>query len=229
MSAISVSEDTLRTLKNLASINQSLLFTSGNTLSTINSSNNVLCTAQISEDLPAEFGIYDLNNLLGTLSLFNNPQLDINSTDGYMTIRDGENASTTVKYTFASRNLIKVPPKNHITLPSEDVSFTLDADTLAKLQKASSVMGLQYLFVNGSGGVITVELGKPSDANSNRFKIVVGETPHEFSFIFLMENIKLLPDDYDVVISSQCISQFTSVNSNRTYWISTETGSKFNS
>lgn len=227
MSAISVSEDTLRTLKNLASINQSLLFTSGNTLSTINSSNNVLCTAKISEDLPSEFGIYDLNNLLGTLSLFTNPELDINHSEGYMTIRDGSNAKTTVKYTFASKNLIKVPPKSHITLPSEDVSFTLDADTLAKLQKASSVMGLQYLFVNGSGGVITVELGKPSDANSNRFRIEVGETSHEFSFIFLMENIKLLPDDYNVVISSQCISQFTSVNSNRTYWISTETGSKF--
>tara|TARA_B100000131_G_scaffold139789_1_gene136059 strand:- start:1633 stop:2322 length:690 start_codon:yes stop_codon:yes gene_type:complete len=229
MSAISVSEDTLRTLKNLASINQSLLFTSGNTLSTINSSNNVLCTAKISEDLPAEFGIYDLNNLLGTLSLFANPQLDINSSEGYMTIRDGENTGTTVKYTFASRNLIKVPPKNHITLPSEDVSFTLEADTLSKLQKASSVMGLQYLFVNGSDGVITVELGKPSDANSNRFRIVVGDTSHEFSFIFLMENIKLLHDDYNVVISSHCISQFTSSNSNRTYWISTETGSKFNS
>ena len=90
-------------------------------------------------------------------------------------------------------------------------------------------MGLQYLFVNGSEGVITVELGKPNDTNSNRFRIVVGDTSHEFSFIFLMENIKLLPDDYDVVISSQCISQFTSSNSNRTYWISTETGSKFNS
>ena len=123
--------------------------------------------------------------------------------------------------------MYKRQPKNHITLPSEDVLFPLDADTLAKLQKASSVMGLQHLFVNGSGGVITVELGKPNDTNSNRFKIVVGETSHEFSFIFLMENIKLLPDDYDVVISSQCISQFTSVNSNRTYWISTESGSKF--
>lgn len=229
MSAISVSEDTLRTLKNLASINQSLLFTSGNTLSTINSSNNVLCTTKITEDLPSEFGIYDLNNLLGTLSLFTNPQLEINSDGGYMTIRDGSNSSTTVRYTFASRNLIKVPPKNHITLPSEDVSFTLNADTLAKLQKASSVMGLQYLCVNGSGGVITIELDKPNDINSNRFSIVVGETSHEFSFIFLMENIKLLPDDYNVVISSQCISQFTSVNSNRTYWIATETGSKFTS
>ncbi len=227
MATISVSDETMRTLKNLASINQGLLFTADNTLSTINSSNNVLCTAKIAETFPSEFGIYDLNNLIGTFSLFENPQIEINDAEAYMTIRDGDNVSTTVKYRFAPKNLIKVPPKNHIDLPSEDVSFTLDVETLAKLQKASSVMGLQYLFVNGSNGVITVELGKPGDANSNRFRIEVGETPHTFSFIFLMDNIKLLPDDYNVVISSQCISQFTSVNSNRDYWISTETGSKF--
>lgn len=227
MTTISVSEETMRTLKNLASINQGLLFTSDNTLSTINSSNNVLCTARITETFPFEFGIYDLNNLLGTFSLFENPQIEVNQEEGYMTIRDGNTKSTNVRYRFAPKNLIKVPPKNHIDLPSQDVEFTLDVETLSKLQKASSVMGLQHLFVNGSEGVITVELGKPGDVNSNRFSIEVGETSHDFSFIFLMDNIKLLPDDYNVVISSQCISQFTSVNSNRNYWISTETGSKF--
>lgn len=227
MTSISVSEDTMKTLKNLASINQGLLFTAGNTLSTINSSNNVLCTTQITEKFPVEFGIYDLNNLLGTFSLFHNPQIEINEEESYMTIRDGDNVSTTVRYRFAPKNLIKVPPQNHIDLPSKDVFFTLSSDVLSKLQRASSVMGLQYLFVNGTSGVITVELGKPEDKNSNRYSIVVGETEHEFSFIFLMENIKLLSDDYNVVISEKCISEFTSVNSNRRYWISTETGSRF--
>jgi len=222
---ISLSKETLTTLKNFGSIGKSLLFPSGNTLSTINSGNSLLSTVRIDETIPNTFAIYNLNDLVATLSLFKDPKITIE--DQYMIIRDEDNNDTEVKYLFCNPKVIKTPPKSSITLPSEDVLFTLDIDTLNRIKKASSVMGLQYLYVNGSEGKISLELGKYNSVNGNLFRIVVGDTSHEFSFKYVMENINLIPDDYKVVISSQFISQFTSLNSNRKYWISTESGSKF--
>ena len=221
---ISLSKETLTTLKNFASINTSLLFRSGNTLSTMNSGNSILSTTRIDETIPNTFAISDLKDLVGTLSLFEDPKITIE--DQYMIIRDEDNNDTEVKYLYCSPSRIKTPPSS-INLPSEDVLFTLDIDTFNKIKKASSVMGLQYLFVNGSEGKISLELGEPINSFSNRFRMVLGDTPHEFSFIFMMKNLLLIPDDYQVVISSECIAQLTSLNSNRRYWVSTEAGSKF--
>ena len=62
---------------------------------------------------------------------------------------------------------------------------------------------------------------------SNEFAIVVGETDSEFIFNFKVENIKIIPGAYNVVISSKLLAQFTNENHNLKYFIALEPDSTF--
>ena len=55
-----LSDSTLSLLKNFSTINQSILFKKGNKLRTISVMKNILAEATIAEELPKDFGIYDL-------------------------------------------------------------------------------------------------------------------------------------------------------------------------
>ena len=64
-----LSNETLSVLKNFASINQGILFKPGKTIRTISTHKNILAEAVVSEEIPKEFGVYDLNNFFSVLSL----------------------------------------------------------------------------------------------------------------------------------------------------------------
>ena len=58
---------TLTVLKNFADINNSILVKEGTQLRTISVAKNILAEANVEEDFPREFGIYDLNQFLNAL------------------------------------------------------------------------------------------------------------------------------------------------------------------
>jgi hypothetical protein len=62
---------------------------------------------------------------------------------------------------------------------------------------------------------------------SNDFSIVVGETDSEFVFNFKVENIKILPGSYDVVVSSKLLSRFSNQDFDLKYYIALEPDSTF--
>ena len=64
-----ISDKTLTLLKNFSNINQSILFKQGKELRTISVMKNILAEATIEEDVPKDFGIYDLNQFLNGLAL----------------------------------------------------------------------------------------------------------------------------------------------------------------
>ena len=68
-----LSDKTTLLLKNFSSINQSILFKSGNKLRSMSVMKNILAEATIQEDIPKDFGIYDLNQFLNGLSLHQSP------------------------------------------------------------------------------------------------------------------------------------------------------------
>ena len=59
-----LSDNTLSLLKNFSTINQSILFKQGSKLRTISVMKNILAEATVDEELPKDFGIYDLNQFL---------------------------------------------------------------------------------------------------------------------------------------------------------------------
>ena len=218
-----LSDKTLSVLKNFSTINQSILFKQGNKLRTISVMKNILAEATITEELPKDFGIYDLNQFLNGLALHQSPELDF-ANDGHVVIKEGRMRS---KYFFADPNVIITPPEKAIDLPSEDVSFELRTEQLDKLLKAAAVYQLPDLAVVGGEGVVKIVVRDKKNDTSNEFAVVVGETDKEFSFNFKVENIKILPGTYDVIVSQKLLSRFASKNHDLTYYIALEPDSTF--
>jgi hypothetical protein len=218
-----LSDKTLTLLKNFSSINQSILFKQGNSLRTISVMKNILAEATIEEDLPKDFGIYDLNQFLNGLNLHQNAELDFQN-DNYVVIKEGKSRS---KYFFADPNVIVTPPDKDIALPSEDVCFLLDTKELDKLLKAAAVYQLPDLSVVGEAGVVKLVVRDKKNDTSNDFSVVVGETDEVFTFNFKVENIKIIPGNYEVVISSKLLSRFKNTGFNVTYHIAMEPDSTF--
>ncbi len=218
-----LSDKTILLLKNFSSINQSILFKQGRKLRTISVMKNILAEATIDEELPKDFGIYDLNQFLNGLSLHQSPELDF-AKDEHVVIKEGKMRS---KYFFADPSVIVSPPEKEITLPSEDVSFSLTSQQLEKLKKAASIYQLPDISAIGEGGVVKLVARDKKNDTSNDFSIVVGETDKQFVFNFKEENLKIVPGSYDVVISSKLLSRFTAQNYELTYYIALEPDSTF--
>ena len=218
-----LSDNTLTILKNFAGINNSILVKQGTKLRTISVAKNILAEAEIKEDFPRDFAVYDLNQFLNGLSLHQDPDLDFTETS-YLSIREGKRR---VKYFYADPNVICAPPEKEITLPSEDVTFQLDTTSLEKLLKAAAVYQLPDFSAIGEAGVIKLVVRDKKNDTSNEYAIVVGETDKEFCFNFKVENIKIIPGAYDVVVSSKLLSQFTNTQYNLKYYIALEPDSTF--
>ena len=218
-----LSDNALAILKNFAGINNSILVKQGNKLRTISVAKNILAEAEIKEEFPRDFAIYDLNQFLNGLSLHQDPDLDFQQ-DTYLSIKEGKRR---VKYFFADPNVIIAPPEKDITLPTQDVCFQMDSVTLEKLTKAAAVYQLPDLSVIGEAGVIKLVVRDKKNDTSNEYAIVVGETDAEFTFNFKVENIKIIPGAYDVVVSSKLLSQFTNTQHDLKYYIALEPDSTF--
>ena len=218
-----LSEKTLNILKNFSSINQSILVKQGKQLRTISVAKNILAEAEIKEDFPRDFAIYDLNQFLNGLSLHQDPEMDF-SPDSYVNIREGKRR---VKYFYADPNVIISPPEKAIQLPSQDVCFQLDSVTLEKLLKAAAVYQLPDLCAVGEAGVIKLVVRDKKNDTSIEYAEVVGETDKEFTFNFKIENIKIIPGVYDVVVSAKLLSKFTNSNHDLKYYIALEPDSTF--
>ena len=220
---MNLSDNTVNILKNFAGINNSILVKQGNQLRTISVAKNILAEAEIPEDFPRDVAIYDLNQFLNGLSLHQDPDLDF-SEETYLTISEGRRK---VKYFFADPQVIVAPPEKEISLPSQDACFQLESVTLEKMLKAAAVYQLPDLSAVGKNGEIKFVVRDKKYDTSNEFAVNVGETDKDFSFNFKVENIRIIPGSYDVVVSSKLLSKFSNSKLNLTYFIALEPDSTF--
>tara|TARA_Y100000817_G_C16769284_1_gene505340 strand:- start:120 stop:794 length:675 start_codon:yes stop_codon:yes gene_type:complete len=221
-----LSVDTEALLTNFASINQNMLFTEGSTIKTMSEARNVLASATISEDIPREFGIYDLNEFLRAIAIVN-PSPNIKFEDDNVLLKDSS-GRLKVKYFYSSKETLTYPNKD-ITMPTSDVSFVLENDTFRKIKNAASAFGHSEMSVSGSKDLLTLSVTDSQNATSNKFSIDVPGTSSSdnFNFIMSISNMKILPGDYDVTISSKLISNFKHKDLNVQYWIALEKTSTF--
>ena len=218
-----LSDSTLNILKNFSSINQSILVKEGSKLRTISVMQNILAEAEVDEEFPKDFAIYDLNQFLNGIGLHQDPDLDFTN-DSHLVIREGKRK---VKYFFADPEVIVSPPEKEMQLPSQDVCFQVEHSQLDKLIKAAAVYQLPDLSAIGEAGVVKLVVRDKKNDTSNEYSIVVGETDKEFTFNFKVENIKIIPGAYDVVVSEKLLSQFTNSKYNLQYYIALEPDSTF--
>ena len=220
-----LSSNTTSVLKNFATINQNLIIKEGNTIATMSAMKNIVAKAEVEETFPQEVAIYDLKEFLGALSLFSSPILDFN--DSYVMISEESKPTTKMKYFYSDPSVVTSPSKT-ITMPSQEVTFTMSNEDLSKLKKAAGVIGAPDLVLekNGSGSSLTVKDKKNDTANNYSLDVnTIGDG--DFNFFFKVENMKLLDGTYDVEISSKNISHYTNKSSSVEYWIALEPESTY--
>lgn len=217
-----LSSNTTNILKNFSQINQSILIKQGNKLNTISVMKNIYAEAEVDEDFEKDFAIYDLNQFLSGLSLYDSPDLDFG--ESYLTIRDGRRRA---KYFFADPNVIVSPPEKEIVLPTRDVCFTVATQQLDKLLKAASIYQVPDLSAIGRNGKIELVVSDKKNDTSHEFSEEVGECDSDFCFNFKVENIKIIPGTYDVVISRKLLAEFTNKNTDLKYYIALEPDSTY--
>ena len=220
-----ISDTTKSVLKNFADINQNLLVQPGQELKTISTMKNILAKAKIEEEFTSEFGIYDLSEFLGVLSLFKRPTFSFEEKN----IGIAEDGTSTKTNYFFSDPAVLVTPQKDIKMPECEVNFVLTHADLANVKKAAAVMQLPDISVHSDTGDIMLTATDKKNDTSNNYSVKVGDdATDKFDFHFKTENLKLIEGDYDVAISSKNISHFKHKSKEIEYWIALEQTSTFN-
>ena len=222
-----LSNETISVLKNFGAINQGILFKQGKTLKTVSSHKNILAQVDIKEDIPAEFGIYDLNNFLSVISLHkDDPSFEFD--DKQVTIV-GNKGRSKIKYRFTPANMIVTPPEKALTMPDAEIKFDLTAEDFEWVMRAAGVLASPQIAIESDGkkvSIVTLDLANDS-AHTDALEIAEGNG-NKYKMVFKTENItKIMSGSYEVSISSKGISHFKNKNLPLQYWITTEQGSKF--
>ena len=217
-----LSTETISVLKNFSTINANLMVKAGSSLSTMSAMKNIVAKADVSEEFPSDFAIYDLNEFLSALSLFGRPDLEFNN--DFVIITE-EGTSKSLKYWFSDPSVVTTPSKE-ISMPSTELTFNLSSDTLNEITKAAAVIGVPDMAL--SGGKLMVTDKKNSTANAYETSLDVGDVAAEYKFWFKVENLKVMPGAYDVEVSSKKISHFTNTKLGVQYWIALEPESSYN-
>ena len=214
--------ETISVLKNFSTINANLMVKAGSSLSTMSAMKNIVAKADVTEEFPSDFAIYDLNEFLSALSLFGKPDLEFGN--DFVIITE-EGTSKSLKYWFSDPSVVTTPSKE-ISMPSTELTFNLSSDTLNEITKAAAVIGVPDMAL--SGGKLMVTDKKNSTANAYETSLDVGDVDADYKFWFKVENLKLIQGSYDVQVSSKNISHFKNSTGNVEYFIALEPESAYN-
>jgi hypothetical protein len=222
-----LSGETLSVLKNFGTINKGIFFKQGKTLKTVSSHKNILAEVTIKEEIPADFGVYDLNNFLSVVSLHkDDPSFEF---DEKHVVIVGNKGRSKIKYRFCEPTMIVTPPEKQFVMPEAEIKFTFSSEDFDWVLRAASVLSSPHIAIESDGkkvSIVTLDLQNDA-AHTDALEIAEGNG-NKFKMIFKTENLtKVLPGVYEVAISSKGVSHFKNKNVPLQYYISTEAGSKF--
>lgn len=220
------SAETLSILKNFSGIRNSILVEAGNTLSTLSPGKNILGEAKVQETFDREFAIFDLNQFLGVIGLFDDP---IFLWDEKWVVIRGKDG-TEIKYIYADRSVIQIQNKKIKTVPTAVVTFDLTQDQFGQINDAARMLQLPHIRVqSGDEGSIKITATDMENDSTNSFVLNLdssavdpNSTSESFDFVFDRENLKILPGDYTVSISDKFVSKFVHKQKELSYWITLE-------
>lgn len=210
------SPETLSVLKNFSTINPSIMFKPGSVLRTIHPQKTIMASAIVAENFVGKAGVFDLSRFLATLSLFEDPDVDFK--DDRFIISSGRSK---VSYTYASETAMIVPPEKEINFPAADATVTLKWKELDSVIKAAGVLKLSEIAFIGNGDRVTVSAVDTKNPTADTFSIDIAEGDFgSFKMHMKVDNLKLMPNDYQVELSAKGLAHFKS--SKADYWIALE-------
>ena len=211
---MNIGKPTLEILKNFGTINSGMLFREGNTLRTISAGKNIFAVAEIEEEFPLEFGIYDLNSLLSLLTMaddedgvdFGEKSLKISKGDGVF------------EYYYADPSVLTVAPSKTIAVDNQ-FTFALTKADVEMITKAAAIVSAATINIVSRKGTVTLTVGDPDTASSNSYRRVIGKSKYDFDCRLAIENFRVIPLDYTVILSAKKVIYFRNTERKLEYWL----------
>ena len=223
-----LSSETIGVLKNFGNINSGIFLKKGKIVKTVSSHKNILAQATIPDEIPADFGIYDLNEFLSVVSLHKD---DLNlEFDSKNVVISGLKGRSKIKYRSCDATMVVSPPEKALELPNPEIQFDLSAEDFRWILDAANVLGSPQVSVESDGTKVTLNTLDVSNdsAHTESLELDVVGSGNKYKMVFKTENLsKILSGSYEVKISSKGISHFKNKKNAVEYWITTEVGSTF--
>lgn len=221
-----LSAGTVAVLKNFTSVNESIFVKKGNVLETISKLKNVLVRAEVDDTFTDEFGIYDLNNFLGVLSLNSDNTIEFVGND---IVIKGFGGKSELKYRKTAQSLIIVPPDKKINMGASEIEFDLTQEEIAWTTSVANRLGSPNMAFTSDGTTIQLRCFdlKNDGAHISTTTLAAPGNGKKYNMIFSTENLRFMDGSYKVTIASKGIGHFKNQSKSIEYWIMTETGSKY--
>lgn len=215
-----LSKRTIEILKNFSTVNEGIAIEAGsNKLKTISKEKSVFATATVVETFEQDAAFHDLNMLLAIIGK-DSAELEF-----------GEN-SVTVKSPFGKDvivycpvDVLIVPPKDKkINMPKADISFTLAPNQLEALLSKANIMSLDNVVITSEDGRLVMKALNKSDKSSHTTSIDLGEDKSnaDFQLYLRREELKMLPETYDVQVSAKGLARFVTKDESLEYLVAVE-------
>lgn len=222
-----LSDNTLTILKNFGNINSGIYLKKGKTVRTVSQQKNILALATIPDEIPSDFGIYDLNEFLSVVSLHKD-DLELQF-DAMNVIISGLKGRSKIKYRFCEPTMVQTVPDKELSI-EPDIAFDMSAEDFRWVLDAANVLGSPHIAVESDGTVVRiVTLDLANDAShTDSLDLDTKGNGNKYRMILKTENMqKILSGSYEVKITSKGISHFKNKKFPVEYWVTTEVGSTF--
>ena len=219
-STMKLSNETLEVLKNFSSINGNILVRKGSKISTISSTKSILAQANIKDNFPSDFCVYDLNQFLSIQRLYKDGEIDLNDSNIILSKQKGKNTTT---YRMSAKETLVLPPEKELVMPSVDDSFTLSAEDFQDLKEAAQTLSSPNIGIVSDGENIEIISFDAKDDAAHVNSITVGKgNGKKYKIVFNIENMKMINGSYDVNISFKGMVNFKNTKEDIQYWIAFE-------
>ena len=215
-----LSTNTIKILKNFSDINNTIYIRKGNNIITVDPQKRIVADASITESLPRDCALYDLNRFLGVTSMFDSPDLDFNADKVVV-----KSNNRSIDFIYADPSVVQDAGPTRKKIPSvfDEKSivqkFTLTEDDLKSLRQAASLLGLTHIsFVSDDAGLKMIAQDVSNESLGKVTLNLAGEATASSTCNMLFENLKVLPDTYSVEVSPT-VAHFVGATTGVQYWI----------
>lgn len=223
-----ISKTTIEVLRNFADINASILITPGKELVSFHNSGTVLANAKVEDEFTDRFGIFDLSSFLALTALVDKPDLDTSKADSFVVV---SGSGSRFKYFVADESMIKVPPKTELSLPTVDLEFKLEEESLKRVLRAAAVFVLDTIQIYSESGGLYFGVSDPKQKNSDSFSVRISDYDGpELKIVVSISKLTLMPGNYTVGVSystGQTMLQFTNEDRPVRYWTAPEAAESY--
>ena len=201
-----LSNETKTILKNFADINQNIFIPAGDTIKTRTPKTaSMYAIANVQEQFPQDFSVYELSKFLNMFSLFEEPDIDFHESHCIISKEKSH-----ARYVYTSPDLIDsmTDYSKEIAIESIDLQFEINQESFKKLMTASKTFGAENLRLRSVNDENKVELSATTPGmkqdNSNEYKLELN-CPEVFAndvdISIPLSNMIFVTGDYTVKVT----------------------------